>query len=92
MDHTTSGAGRSRSEPLTVWAIDYTTDDVREKPEQYRLLTTLLDPADASAPDLTASYSQRREMGLAFNELKTHQPRPARYCASAKSSRNSSSS
>lgn len=72
----TSGAGRSRTEPLTVRVIDYTIDDGRENPEQYRLLTTILEPAEASALDLAAAYSQRWEIESAFDELKTHQRGP----------------
>ncbi|QHE72655.1 Mobile element protein (plasmid) [Rhodococcus sp. WAY2] len=40
----TSGTDRQQRTPLTVRVIDYTLDDGRENPEQYRLLTTILDP------------------------------------------------
>ena len=48
----TSGKNRKQRTPLTVRVIDYTLDDGRENPEHYRLLTTILDPADASAEEL----------------------------------------
>ena len=56
--------------------IDYTLDDGRENPEQYRLLTTILDPADASAEELALAYAQRWEIENTFDELKTHQRGP----------------
>ncbi len=68
-------AGR-HTEPLRVRIIDYTIDDGRDHPEPYRLLTTILDPADASAGELAAAYAQRWEIELALDELKTHQRGP----------------
>ena len=70
------------AEPITVRVIDYTLDDGRKnsdnpgKPESYRLFTTILDPAEASATELAAAYVQRWEIELAFDELKTHQRGP----------------
>ena len=64
--------------------IDYTVDDGRDNPESYRLFTTLLDPAEASATELAAAYVQRWEIELAFDELKTHQ-RGARTVLRSKS-------
>ncbi len=68
-------AGR-HTEPLRVRIIDYTIDDGRDHPEPYRLLTTILDPADVSAGELAAAYAQRWEIELALDELKTHQRGP----------------
>ena len=56
--------------------IDYTIEDGRENPTTYRLLTTLLDPAEVTAPDLAAAYAQRWEIEITFDELKTHQRGP----------------
>jgi hypothetical protein len=64
------------AEPITVRVIDYSIDDGRDNPDSYRLFTTLLDPADASATDLAAAYVQRWEIELSFDELKTHQRGP----------------
>jgi hypothetical protein len=68
-------AGRS-AEPVVVRVIDYTIDDGRPNDETYRLLTTILDPDDASAEDLAAAYAQRWELETVFDELKTHQRGP----------------
>ena len=72
----TSGANRSMTEPLIVRVVDYAIDDGRDNPEQYRLLTTILDPGQASAEDLAATYSHRWEIENTFDELKTHQRGP----------------
>jgi hypothetical protein len=68
-------AGRT-AEPHRVRVIDYTIDDGRTNDNTYRLLTTILDPNDASAVDLAAAYAQRWEIETAFDELKTHQRGP----------------
>ena len=68
-------AGRS-AEPVVVRVIDYTVDDGRPNDETYRLLTTILDPAEATAEDLAAAYAQRWELETIFDELKTHQRGP----------------
>jgi hypothetical protein len=72
----TSGPNRASTDPLLVRVIDYTIDDGRDNPEQYRLLTTILDPNVASAVDLAAVYAERWEIENTFDELKTHQRGP----------------
>lgn len=72
----TSGTERRTTTPLTVRAADYTVDDGRENPEFYRLLTTILDPDEASAEELATVYSERWEIESVFDELKTHQHGP----------------
>ena len=72
----TSGPNRATTEPLIVRVVDYTIDDGRDNPESYRLLTTILDPSEASAEDLAAAYSERWEIESTFKELKTHQRGP----------------
>ena len=72
----TSGTQRAHRTPLTVRVIDYTLDDGRDNPEQYRLLTTILDPDDAPAQELALAYAQRWEIENTFDELKTHQRGP----------------
>ncbi|WP_251014747.1 transposase, partial [Rhodococcus qingshengii] len=69
----TSGPGWRTKKPLTVRVLDYTLDDGRDNPEQYRLLTTILDPEQATATDLAFAYAQRWEIENTFDELKTHQ-------------------
>lgn len=72
----THSAAARRAEPMLVRVIDYTIDDGRTNPETYRLLTTMLDPHEASATELAAAYVQRWEIELTFDELKTHQRGP----------------
>ena len=69
-------AAARREEPMPVRVLDYTIEDGRENPTRYRLFTTLTDPAEATAADLAAAYTQRWEIELAFDELKTHQRGP----------------
>jgi hypothetical protein len=47
--------GCKRAEPITVRVIDYTLEDGRENSERYRLFTTILDPAQASATELAVA-------------------------------------
>jgi hypothetical protein len=72
----TTPASARREEPMVVRVIDYTIDDGRENPATYRLFTTLTDPSEASATELAAAYTQRWEIELTFDELKTHQRGP----------------
>jgi IS4 transposase len=65
-----------KTEPMPVRVVDYTIDDGRGNDTSYRLFTTLLDPAEASAVDLAAAYHQRWEIELILDELKTHQRGP----------------
>jgi hypothetical protein len=60
-------------EPMLARIVDYTLEDGRENPTVYRLLTTMLDPVEAPAPELAAAYAQRWEIENTFDELKTHQ-------------------
>ncbi|NMO05317.1 IS4 family transposase, partial [Gordonia sp. TBRC 11910] len=72
----TSGKGRRSRQAVTVRVIDYTLDDGRDIEQTYRLLTTILDPEQASAAELAAAYHQRWEIESVFDELKTHQRGP----------------
>jgi hypothetical protein len=69
-------AAARRQEPILVRVSDYRIDDGRENTTGYRLFTTILDPATATAAELAAAYTQRWEIELAFDELKTHQRGP----------------
>ncbi len=71
-----SQTDRKRERPVRVRVIEYTIDDGREPTGPYRLLTTILDPAQAPATELAAGYAQRWEIETAFDELKTHQRGP----------------
>lgn len=69
-------AAARREEPMLVRVVDYTIEDGRANPSSYRLFTTLTDPGEVSASDLAAAYTQRWEIEVAFDELKTHQRGP----------------
>jgi hypothetical protein len=71
-----TGAAERALPPMTVRVIDYRIEDGRDHPGGYRLFSTILDPAEASATDLAAAYQRRWEIELAFDELKTHQRGP----------------
>jgi hypothetical protein len=63
--------------PVTVRVLDDTIDDPRPGQQQaYRLVTSILDPAQAPAAELAALYHQRWELEGALDELKTHQRGP----------------
>lgn len=73
-------ASARAEEPMLVRVVDYTVKDGRRAQQDtaitYRLFTTLTDPEEVSAVDLAAAYTQRWEIELAFDELKTHQRGP----------------
>ena len=75
---------KRRGDGVVVRVIDYTIDDGRDNDNVYRLITTILDPAVASATDLALAYAQRWEIESVFDELKTHQ-RGARTVLRSKS-------
>jgi Insertion element 4 transposase N-terminal/Transposase DDE domain len=63
--------------PIVVRVLDYTINDSRPGQQQvYRLVTSMLDPAQAPAAELAALYHQRWELEGALDELKTHQRGP----------------
>jgi Insertion element 4 transposase N-terminal/Transposase DDE domain len=65
---------RNSAEPVTVRVIEYTIDDGRAPENQhYRLITTVLDPAQAPAEELAELYAERWEFENTLDELKTHQ-------------------
>lgn len=57
---------------VVVRVIEYQLVGVPEAEPRYRLVTTLLDPGAAPAPELAALYHERWEIETAFDELKTH--------------------
>jgi hypothetical protein len=62
---------RHRTNGVRVRVIEYTLAH-HPKGETYRLMTTLLDPAEAPAVALAALYPERWELEGVFDELKTH--------------------
>jgi hypothetical protein len=67
---------RKRAHPVTVRVIEYTIEDGRDPSGPFRLITTIVDPKEASATELAAAYAQRWEIESSFDELKTHQRGP----------------
>ena len=57
---------------VLVRVVDYRLEGVAGAEPIYRLLTTILDPEAALAPELAALYHERWEIETAFDELKTH--------------------
>jgi Insertion element 4 transposase N-terminal/Transposase DDE domain len=65
--------------PTVVRVVEYRLDDpgrAGAKGQVYRLLTTILDPERAPAPELAALYHQRWEVEGLLDELKVHQRGP----------------
>lgn len=63
---------RNRRKAIVVRVIDYRLKDVKDAEPIYRLITTILDPAQAPARELAALYHERWEIETALDELKTH--------------------
>lgn len=61
------------ADPARVRVVEYT---LAGQAMVYRLITTILDPAQAPAFDLAALYAQRWEFEISLGELKTHQGAP----------------
>ena len=66
---------RDCGEPLVVRVVEYTLDHPSRKKGEppIRLITTLLDAAQAPAAEMAGLYGKRWEEENAFDELKTHQ-------------------
>lgn len=66
---------RTRQQQCLVRVVEYTLTDPNRPGagERHRLVTTLLDPAQAPALDLICTYHARWEVELVIDELKTHQ-------------------
>jgi hypothetical protein len=63
---------RKQRNGIEVRVIDYRLKDVPGAEPLYRLITTVLDPAQAPAKELAALYHERWEIETALDELKTH--------------------
>ena len=63
---------RHQTNGVIVRVIDYRLKGVADAEPIYRLVTTLLDPAQAPAPELAALYHERWEIETPLDELKTH--------------------
>jgi hypothetical protein len=63
---------RHRAGGVRVRAVEYRLEGIADAEPLYRLVTTILDPAQAPAADLAALYHERWEIEGALAELKTH--------------------
>ncbi len=63
---------RHRAGGVRVRMVEYRLEGVAEAEPLYRLVTTILDPAQAPAAALAALYHERWEIETALDELKTH--------------------
>ena len=63
---------KDQSAAQTLRVIEYSLPGTAGAQTRYRLLTTLLDPAQAPALELAALYHERWEVEGVFDELKTH--------------------
>jgi IS4 transposase len=63
---------RKERQAMVVRVLDYRLDKVPDAEPIYRLITTILDPAQAPAQELAALYHERWEIETALDELKTH--------------------
>jgi len=63
---------RRNTNGVVVRVIDYQLEGVAGAEPRYRLVTTILDPEKAPAPELAALYHERWEIETALDELKTH--------------------
>ena len=58
---------------IPVRVIEYEVTNRDGKGEIFCLITTIMDPEDASAAELAAAYQERWEFESSLDELKTHQ-------------------
>ncbi len=63
---------RHRTNGVVVRVIHYQLEGIADAEPIYRLVTTILDPAEAPAEELAALYHERWEIETALDELKTH--------------------
>ncbi len=63
---------RHAANGVQVRVVEYRLEGVADAEPLYRLVTTILDPAQAPAADLAALYHERWEIEGALAELKTH--------------------
>ncbi len=65
-------ARRHGANGIPVRVIEYTLPKIEGADPSYRLITSLLDPAEAPAKQLAALYHERWQVEAVFDELKTH--------------------
>jgi len=70
--YTATSDRRNQRNGMVVRVIDYRLKAVQGAESIYRLITTILDPAQALAKELAVLYHERWEIETALDELKTH--------------------
>jgi len=63
---------RQQANAVVVRVIEYQLEGGAPAESRYRVVTTILDPAQAPAEELAALYHERWEIEGAWDELKTH--------------------
>src|SRR5271169_5864968 len=63
---------KNQTNAIRVRVIEYRLEGVTDAEPIYRLVTSVLDPQQAPAPELAALYHERWEIETALDELKTH--------------------
>ena len=63
---------RNKTNGVKVRVIEYRLEGVDDAEPIYRLVTTILEPAQADAQQLAALYHERWEIETTLDELKTH--------------------
>jgi hypothetical protein len=71
-----------RTVRVITFTLTVTAADGRRRSEPYRLITTLLDPAEAPAAQVAACYAQRWEAETGYRELKVSLRGPGRVLRS----------
>ncbi|MEN3111203.1 IS4 family transposase [Uliginosibacterium paludis] len=61
-----------KADAIVVRVVEYALPSLDGEPTRYRLMTSLLDPAQAPALELAALYHTRWQVEAVFDELKTH--------------------
>lgn len=74
--YTSPKARRNNTDPIRVRVVEYTVT-TGGTTSDFRLITSILDPAAAPAQDLAEAYARRWEIESCFDELKTHQRGPS---------------
>jgi len=70
--YTSTADRRKKRNGIVVRVIDYRLKDIPGAEPLYRLITTILDHAQAPAKELAALYHERWEIETTLDELKTH--------------------
>ena len=67
-----------RATHIPVRVVEYTVNGGTEErePEVFRVITTILDPEDVTAPEIAASYHERWEYEIALREIETQMLEP----------------